>query len=361
MNNGLLIIILLVILTIIIIKNKKTENFYEQDTHNTIENIELNDVKNIDNFLDKIHKKQIKKNKINVTNHLPKINSEFIENQYNLDYNDTINAINNLTPQKELFNLSFLPVRESSPPFESARNLVDFFISKLNKEVQHNVNDYVHINSGWNDMGKKPREKNGFETQMEYLGLPSSLYPEPAQKEQVELININKAIQYNTENQIRFIIDIIIQKPHVKDQMVLQVLFFMEKEDDKIGDRSSFFDKQLDEQNNDIEQKIIIEQIFITGYLTDNKKISKANNFHTYDNKIKHKDGSMNQEQIIKSMLRKHKEREKEWSSFLMTTDKETQDLHNFDKNEYDKFKNTRTIMDDLSKFPQNSFNDIHI
>jgi hypothetical protein len=46
------------------------------------------------------------------------LNQEFIDTRYNKDYNDTITAINNLTPQKELFNFGFLPTKIIKPDNE---------------------------------------------------------------------------------------------------------------------------------------------------------------------------------------------------------------------------------------------------
>jgi hypothetical protein len=39
-----------------------------------------------------------------------RVNKDFINMQYHKDYYDTITAINNITPNKELFNMGFLPV-----------------------------------------------------------------------------------------------------------------------------------------------------------------------------------------------------------------------------------------------------------
>ena len=303
--------------------------------------------------------------KLNNKNECVKRNNDFIELQYHKDYNDTITAINNLTPQKELFNMGFLPIRESIPDEMNVNDLVELFMDKLNGEVSNNVSEFLHTNSGWNDMGKRRREKSGFEQTMEELGLPGTLYNEPAAKAPVKLVAIDKAEQFNTDDQIRFAIYLIVQKENVKDQMVLKVQFFMEKEDLKSGGDSqkNFFEKNIDidpEKEKEKNQLAIIEQVFTIGYLTnDSEKKTKMDKFHDYNN-IKKSDGTMDQEKVIKLMLMKHKDRADELNSFLCTVDDGTKEIHDVPGiNSYSQYANTRTIMDDLAQFPQHSFGDV--
>lgn len=310
----------------------------------------------------------------------PMVNSDFVEIQYHKDYNDTITAINDLTPNKEMFNHGFLPVRESDPDMQNINELVELFMGMLNQDVQNNVSEYLHTNSGWNDMGKRKRIKSGFEEQMEELGLPGSLYNEPASKAPVNLIKIDKVEQHNTDDQIRFVAYIVVQKENVKDQMVLKVQFFLEREDLRSGGdhRAQFFDKKMDENgklhtdqnadpdsgkdSTDMIKNVVIEQVFILGYLTnESKPKSKMDRFHDYKN-IQRTDGTTDQEQVLKIMLKKHKERADELNSFMCTVDDETKQLHDVPNiDNYSVYKNTRTIMNDLAKFPQRSFGEISI
>ena len=279
--------------------------------------IKTNDQKIEENVHIKKYKK--KEQKINILKKSKKkikkikhVNTNFVEMQYNKDYNDTITAINKITTQKELFNLGLLPVKEVIPNEDNIKSLVKIFMKKL-KEENEKVQEYLHTNSGWNDMGKRRKEKSGFEEQMEELGLPGTLYNEPAAKASAKLIRIDKYEQFNTDNQIRFIVYIIIQKPNVKEQMVLKIQFFMEKEDT---------------DNNILDTPVIIEQVFILGYLTDE---IKKDNFHDYGNI--YNDGMIDQAKVLKIMQNKHLEREKE--------------LNNFTNN------NKNILMNNLSKFPK--------
>ena len=146
----------------------------------------------------------------------------------------------------------------------------------MNDEVKNRVSEYLHVNSGWNDQGKIKKIKSGFEEQLEELGLPGDLYTQPADKAKIYLVKIDKAEQQMTDDQIRFIVHIIVQKKNVKDQMVLKVLFFMERADLLSGgdNRASFFEKSLenhqkDKDANDLDNIVIIEQVFTVGFLSD--------------------------------------------------------------------------------------------
>jgi hypothetical protein len=375
-SNLILFLMLALVVFFIYIKySDKNEKFDSHDQNN-----ESDSDSNVENFEHKNKKHHSNKHKFNdkyknklcdiidgsLKNNNKKmrtLNSDFIEMQYHSDYNDTITAINNLTPQKELFNQGFLPVKETVPNEDNVNELIDLFMGRMNKEIISNVSEFLHVNSGWSDMGKRKREKSGFEQQMEELGLPGSIYAEPASKAPIKLIKIDKAEQYNTEDQIRFVIYIIIQKENVEDQMVLKVQFFLEREDLKsAGDiRENFFKTGLSAKIP-VEQKVIIEQVFTVGYLTNktNKKTS-SDKFHDYKN-IRSNDGTINQEQVIKIMLQKHKERQQELNSFMNTVDDDTKELHDVPGiDDYSIYKNTRTIMDDLAKPPQKSFGDITI
>lgn len=292
------------------------------------------------------------------------LNTELIEDQYHKDYNDTITAINNLTPQKELFNMGFLPVKILEPNPHNVKELVKLFVRKINDEVKNRVSEYLNPNSGWNDQGKRKKVKSGFEEQMEELGLPGDLYTQPADKAEISLVAITNAEQHMTDDQIRFIIHIVVQKKNVKDQMALKLLFFMEKEDLKTGGdhRASFFDRSLVNQDRETDLEnlnniVVIEQIFTEGFLTNSgTAVTRMDNFHEYKG-ITGKDGIIDQYKVLQIMKKKHEERSKELSSFLCSVDDDTKEIHDVPSiGDYQSYKNTRTIMDDLAINPQRSF-----
>jgi hypothetical protein len=147
-----------------------------------------------------------------------------------MDYNDIMTGTVNMTSGKELFNLSFLPVQTIKPTDQFANDLANLFISNLNDKIKNTVSDYVNINSGWQAMGKSPSAENGFEKQMEYLGLPGSLYNESIGKTKVYLVKILDTEQFTTETQARITITLVAQKEHVDDQIMLKINFFLERE-----------------------------------------------------------------------------------------------------------------------------------
>jgi hypothetical protein len=327
-------------------KNNKNKKKYKSNKHEKMLGQNFN-MHNLVNAMSK-NRPNVCRDTIRSRHHKQKlhhkhVNTDFTEMQYHKDYNDVITAINNLTPQKELFNMGFLPVIESKPNKGNVKSLVKLFLDKINNEIKNNVQEYLHTNSGWNDMGKRKREKSGFEEQMEELGLPGSIYNESAGSAPINLVKIDKTEQFTTDDQIRFTIYIIIQKENVKDQMVLQIQFFMEREDlsGNRDDRANFFEKGLSTCDDlikiDPDQVVIIEQIFTLGYLTDETHgKTKMDKFHNYGD-IQHQDGTIDQAKVIKMMLIKHKERENELNSFMSTVDDDTKEIHNvYRNNSYD-------------------------
>jgi len=259
--------------------------------------------------------------------------SNFLDNKYHIDYNDTISAINNITPQKELFNHSFLPTKQVKTNDDNVKELVNLFIEKINYEIENNVSEYLELGSGWNDKNKRKRIKNGFEIQMEKLGLPSSLYNEPASKAPISLIQIRNSEQYMTDDQTRIVISIIVQKPNVKDQMILKILYFIEKENN--------YEVSLNNITKNDTQKVVIEQVFVEGFLTnEDVPETKVDRFHEYGD-VKFSDGTLDQKKILNTMWAKHKERIEEFKSFKNSVSQEDKDLYNYD-----------LIKDELERFP---------
>ena len=147
---------------------------------------------------------------------------EFVDIKLHNDYFDTVTAINYLTNQKELFNLSIQPVKIIEPDKKTVKYLVKTLIDKINHEVKYNVPQYLNRNSGWNDQGKQRIEKSGFEEQQEALGLPGDLYTKPAGKAKIELIEIDETQQMMTDDDIRVSITIVVKKKNVKDRMIMR-------------------------------------------------------------------------------------------------------------------------------------------
>jgi len=282
------------------------------------------------------------------------LNTEFIEDQFHLDYQDQITAFNRIAKQKELFNLSFLPVTQTTVDPDIAHSLAKMLIKKINQVNRDEVPEYLNRDSKWTDQGLVQKKKSGWDRQMNRLGLPSSLYNEPVGKKRLRLIDLQKTEQYETSDQLRFVLWMIVQKKDVVDQLVVRINMMMNKNNDQNPD--NFFSKDLVERTHEIKD-VVVEQIFIVGYLTNNaEKKTKMNRFHDYG-VVENEYGFIDQEKVLKIMKKKHKEREKEMKSFTSNVSAEQTEIYDVPAlDSYENYRDTRKILDDLKQLPCNSF-----
>lgn len=241
------------------------------------------------------------------------LNKHFQDMQYHTDYRDTLNAFILLVPnQKQLFNRSDLPLSHIvDPPSNEFKNLVSDFIKEVNKTIQKHVTDEINVNNGWQDNLPEKKYKSGWDKEQEALGLPTSLYKEPAPKAMIKLLKIDKVEKYETDNQIKFSVILIAQKKNVDDQIIFKVSFVLEKNDVNL-DRE-FFDKKKNTYNTVIH----VEEISVIGFLTNifnkkskNKCAKSREDFYNFDNVT---DGKMfKQKDIIKILNQKRRDYENE-------------------------------------------------
>lgn len=209
-----------------------------------------------------------------------KVNPYFMEVQFHNDYRDTANAIILLIPnQKQLFNRSNLPIiNVSTPSNEEILPLVKNFIKELNRVIKNNVGDEYMVRDWKNNMAEK-EYKSGWDKQQEKLGLPGSIYNSPTKKEPVKLIKVDHSERFETEDEIRYVVFLVLQKPTAKDQMLLKVSFQIDKQDINL-DRE-FFDKD----KNESETLIKVEEAFVMGFLTKHSfgKHSIKSEYYNFD------------------------------------------------------------------------------
>jgi hypothetical protein len=232
-----------------------------------------------------------------------KVNEHYVEAMWHTDYRDIQNAFELITPNnKQLFNLCALPVEQvSEVPITDTRYLVTKFIKEVNKTVKNKVSDTLSANT-WIDNMPQEKIKSGWDKQQEALGLPPSIYNEPAKKAPIKLVKIDHAEKYETEKEIRYSLFLIIQKKNAKDQLVVKINFVVDKND--INMDRDFFSKS----KNSFKTTVLIEEISIIGYLTTNDfgERTKQDDFYKFDAIT---DGRMfSQEQIIKELNRKKSE-----------------------------------------------------
>lgn len=192
-----------------------------------------------------------KKNKIPVKIQENNLNPNFQEAQFHTDYRDIITVLNNLIPNtKYNFNSDNLAVdfSENNPEINfTAYKIISDFISNINYNIINTITEFRNKNSGWDELLPEQKQESGFEKQQKKLGLPETLYENPAKKSTIKLIQINSTQKYQTSQETKYNLELVIQKLNTPDQLVLQISFISKK-------------------NNPL--KIILENHYILGYLT---------------------------------------------------------------------------------------------
>jgi hypothetical protein len=282
-------------------------------------------------------------------NHL---NSNFINIQFHNDYRDIITAFNNLVPdKKQRFNLPNRPLHYSEPESAEVRNLVNDFIKIINDNLQTEVPSHRNPNSGWDEMIPDPTIKSGWDKTQESLKLPTSLYEDPTSKAPIKLISIKQVQKYETEDEIKYSIEIVIQKVNVEDQMIIKGSFVQDKQ--PLHNENNFF------KTSNIEMKITIEDLFIIGYLSDHGSKDTVKLFESlgdreekwYDyNKLEY-NNMTDPKYIQKILMEKYKQRTDEMEQRNAMLDEEGQQFHKELPHIYDfsNIKGTRTIFDDFN------------
>lgn len=280
---------------------KKNKNkFNEKDLlKSVIHNIPSENNENIVNETELIN--TIKNSKKNT-----ELNPYFVENQYHKDYQDTFNAFMLIMPnKKQLFNRSNMPIINISTPSKTETNpLIANFIKEVNRVLDLNV-DETYLTRDWKANHHDCDYKSGWEKQQEKLGVPGSIYIKPASKQPIYLVKLEHAKRMEIEDEIRYEIIMVVQKNNAQDQMLIKVLFHIDKQDVNL-DRE-FFDKK-----EGIETLVKIEDIFVMGFYTKHSfgKPSVRNQFYDFngitDSRI------FSQKQIMNILNKKRKQYEKE-------------------------------------------------
>lgn len=228
-------------------------------------------------------------NSINLDN--PSDQGEFIEQQFHTDYRDTITAFNNLSPQKQIFNRSDMPIKTIVPKISEVKELVKSFVKQVNYNCKYNVTEFIEKNSGWDELLPEQEVKSGWEKQQEKLGLPVSIYNKPAKKSKVKLIKVEHIEKYATTDQIKYVIIMILQKPHVKDQIVIRLSMVLNNSNSLISTIS-----------------VNIEEIFVMGFIINGKLKSNLPHANFYNFEQIEKDGILDQKEILKQLDQKYKD-----------------------------------------------------
>ncbi len=236
----------------------------------------------------------------------------FVDMRVHNDYRDTITAFNFVAPdQRPLFNRSVLPVKQIDVDPSQVKPLVKAFIRRVNEELKSNVGNELAANSGWDELAPEKKEKDGWSKQMRELGLPEDLYLSPAKKAPIKLLKIDAVQKFATEEQLNFIVHMIIVKKNAQDQMVVRVSYIMDNTDIN-SDRN--FNKKA--QDKDVDLNVRIEDISIIGFLTDHKYGDNTDRKDFYEFTNIEKDDMIDQGLLIKTLKDKYKQRQIEADGF---------------------------------------------
>ncbi len=286
--------------------------------------------------------------------HRGRLNPNFINNQFNNDYRDVMTAVLNLIPdKKQLFNIANEPLDYSEPETGEVRNIVTDFISVLNENLVQQVPSNRNQNSGWDEAIPDPNIKSGWDKVQDSLGLTSSLYDKPktsadyTSTKPVRLVNINKVQKYETDDEIKYDVELVIQKEGVSDQMILKASFVQDKR--PLYDENNFF------VTTNVDLKIVIEDIFTIGYLskcgTDEKPSYEKDKERFYDYNQLEYNNMLDPKHVQRVLMEKYKIRSEEMQQRNAMLDEEGQIFHKQLPSIYDfsNVRGTQTIFDDMN------------
>jgi hypothetical protein len=276
--------------------------------------------------------------------------------QFHTDYRDTIAAFNDIAPsQKPVFNDGNYAELHTRPKTNNKeiRNMITNFIQVLNKDIKTNVSDYLTANSGWDEPLAQKQPESGWDKFRKALELPSSLFADPASKSPVKLIQIDQVDKYKTDFEIKYVINIIIQKLNVEDQMIVKISFVRDLRDKKNP------------------YNMIIEEIFIVGFLTNEQQNMETDDMNLtgqpgmsglsrntfYDFKgleTSNMTDIIDNKTIIKELNKKYDHLNQANKNFIGHLDQESRKFQEElpPMSDLDAFKCTRTVYDDLGGKP---------
>ena len=284
-----------------------------------------------------------------IPNNKVNLNPNFIDIKWHTDYRDVIDGINNIVAnRKQRFNIANIPLIYSEPDFSEVKVLVNDFIYVLNDNIMTQVPTNRNPNSGWDENVPEPNMESGWEKSQRALGLPVSLYEKPAPKSIIRLISIKSVQKYETDDEIKYSVLMIIQKDNVDDQMVIEVSFVQDKR--MLRDEDNFF------LNNPVYLKVIIEDVYTKGFLSNDGQgsnllaASPSENF--YDFNRMDTDVTLDPKEIQKILMQNYRLKAEETEHRNAMLDDEGRDFHRDLPNLYDypNIQASRTIFDDFNE-----------
>lgn len=258
----------------------------------------------------------------------------FVEAAFHSDYMDVLTAFNDIAPdQRQIFNINNVPVTIEEGQDDFIMDIAKHFVDQINEDLDKNVATFRTANSGWDDYVPENKMESGWEKVQRQLGLPTSLYNEPAGKSKVILIEVNNVKKSETENEIRYECTLTIQKENVKDQIIIECSFVIPKG-----------------LSNDMSN-VLIERVIMMGFTTsqgEGKDRLPADNLYRFD--CLEENNMLTGADIVQEMMGKYQLRKQLTHERVDHLDEDAQKHHAEAPklNTYDTYNMTQTIYDDI-------------
>lgn len=322
MEELILIGIVMVILFFII--NKKNNKKNKKNKINKIKggNIPIYETFRINDIVPEKKKIRIK----------PFINDIKFHNHYR----DIMTAIDNMLPvQKEVFNRNNMPIKYEEGNYKECKNIASDFVISLKNQIKR-LPDERNENTGWDEALPDPNVKSGWDKFTEKIGVPSSLYEDPAKNGNIFLIDIFNNEKHSTEDETRYITTIILGKDYVDDQIMIKLAVVKDNRCFSAGQKG----------------KLTLEEINIIGYLSNYGDSSEPQNtrepFYAFNQMTKN--DVINNHEILLELERNFIKKMDSVQTMLGTTEPDTRifgpDLP--PRSDLDSHKVTRTVFEDM-------------
>lgn len=268
------------------------------------------------------------------------IEPNFIEAMFHQDYMDVITSFNNISPnQRQIFNVNNIPCQVTQDTdISEVGSIVGQFIETLNHDIAKNAPLFHTPSSGWDEMMPEHSVESGWDKVQKQLGLPSSLYNRPKLNTHVKLVQFSNITKYETEGEIKYKCKIVMVKRNVQDKLVIQAEFVLPK--GLVNNASN----------------IIIETIHVLGYLTEQGLgTDRLNTDDMYYFDSLERNNMVTGKTVAREMMKKYELRKKVMQERIDGMDFDTQEKYyeSPSPTEYDTYKLTQTIFDDMGSNKQ--------
>lgn len=263
--------------------------------------------------------------------------------QFHQDYRDVLTSIQDLVPaQKQIFNVANIPLISYSEPRPSeVMEMTLDFLDTMNTVSRKNTQEFNdrpldgYINYGWTDKLVEKNVESGWDKTQKALGLQPSLYHKPAPYSPLSLVAIKKVQKYETDDEIKYSIYMVLQKQGVMDQILLRVNLVIDKS--IMRDEVNFLNTKVNYQTNDdytfkpnFNVQVVVEEINVEGFFTNKFGNFKAEDFGLLYSKFDDLEFSnmTSNKYIRKVLLDKYYKRNDEINKRNATLDDQGREFH---------------------------------